>query len=467
MNILTNSGVFTKTITLCGVAALMLTTAPIVLDDFVPSSAQAQGQGGGGNSGGGNSGGGGNDSGGGSDRGGGNSNQNQGENSGGTDNNADSTSSTTPSTQSSGGAAQGGTNAASGSQSGNSGSGNAAVSADPQVPSDGGQSGGSGSGPTFSDIILDMAGASVDEDSDRPDWAGEPGGKDGAGGGQPDTSGTTKGDLYGDLFIIARDANGVPILTAEGWVQPLDADGNPIALDEDGHPLDESLTQEVELGRLNVSRAPVSVLDNRAHEVIDLMLNATDLTTDAAGRLVFTLDGVTKTIDSPLENLAIYTAIITTGTIPGVDDLPGTEFDFLVDGQMTDEDLAASAVFLAAATDKTGVFTSDEIAYLNAFLGVNTQTVGSVIYSDIDYSDFTYSREDTYQDVTAEVLVLQEDGSWVPTVVNVYDAVFESEEANAAGSLDAYTVAADDARSIVNYIHEYEVPAVDLDSVTH
>ncbi len=462
MNILTNSGVFTKTITLCGVAALMLTTAPIMLDDFVPSSAQAQGQGGGGNSGGG-----GNDSGGGSDRGGGNSNQNQGENSGGTDNNADSTSSTTPSTQSSGGAAQGGTNAASGSQSGNSGSGNAAVSADPQVPSDSGQSGGSGSGPTFSDIILDMAGASVDEDSDRPDWAGEPGGKDGAGGGQPDTSGTTKGDLYGDLFIIARDANGVPILTAEGWVQPLDADGNPIALDEDGHPLDESLTQEVELGRLNVSRAPVSVLDNRAHEVIDLMLNATDLTTDAAGRLVFTLDGVTKTIDSPLENLAIYTAIITTGTIPGVDDLPGTEFDFLVDGQMTDEDLAASAVFLAAATDKTGVFTSDEIAYLNAFLGVNTQTVGSVIYSDIDYSDFTYSREDTYQNVTAEVLVLQEDGSWMPTVVNVYDAVFESEEANAAGSLDAYTVAADDARSIVNYIHEYEIPAVDLDSVTH
>ncbi len=444
MNILTNSSVFTKTITLCGVAALMLTAAPIMLDDFVPSSAQAQGQGGGGNS-----------------------NQNQGENSGGAGNNADSTSSTTPSMQPSGGAAQGGTNAASGSQSGNAGSGNAVVSVDPQSPSEGGQSGGSGNGPTFSDIILDMAGASVDEDSDRPDWAGEPGGKDGAGGGQPDTSGTTKGDLFGDLFVIARDANGVPILTAEGWVQPLDADGNPIALDEDGHPLDESLTQDVELGRLNVSRAPVSVLDNRAHEVIDLMLNATDLTTDAAGRLVFTLDGVTKTIDSPLENLAIYTAIITTGTIPGVDDLPGTEFDFLVDGQMTDEDLAASAVFLAAATDKTGVFTSDEIAYLNAFLGVNTQTVGSVIYSDIDYSDFTYSREDTYQDVTAEVLVLQEDGSWVPTVVNVYDAVFESEEANAAGSLDAYTVAADDARSIVNYIHEYEVPAVDLDSVTH
>ncbi len=444
MNILTNSSVFTKTITLCGVAALMLTAAPIMLDDFVPSSAQAQGQGGGGNS-----------------------NQNQGENSGGAGNNAGSTSSTTPSMQPSGGAAQGGTNAASGSQSGNAGSGNAVVSVDPQSPSEGGQSGGSGNGPTFSDIILDMAGASVDEDSDRPDWAGEPGGKDGAGGGQPDTSGTTKGDLFGDLFVIARDANGVPILTAEGWVQPLDADGNPIALDEDGHPLDESLTQEVELGRLNVSRAPVSVLDNRAHEVIDLMLNATDLTTDAAGRLVFTIDGATKTIDSPLENLAIYTATITTGTIPGVDDLPGTEFDFLVDGQMTDEDLAASAVFLAAATDKTGVFTSDEIAYLNAFLGVNTQTVGSVIYSDIDYSDFTYSREDTYQDVTAEVLVLQEDGSWIPTVVNVYDAVFDGEDANAAGTLGAYTVAADDARNIVNYIHEYEVPAVDLDSVTH
>ena len=55
----------------------------------------------------------------------------------------------------------------------------------------------------------------------------------------------------------------------------------------------------------------------------------------------------------------------------------------------------------------------------------------------------------------------------MPTVVNVYDAVFGTEPATAAGTLDAYTLAADDARSIVNFVHEYEVPAEDLASVTH
>jgi hypothetical protein len=448
-----------KVATLCGVAALMLTVAPLAQFDITASAAFAQGQG--------NSGGGGGNSGGGqSDRGNDSAGQQQsqgssGGNAGSQDNDTDSGSG------SQGGASAGGGTQNQGASSGNQGGSAGTVATAPEGTGGSGTPQGSGNGPSFQDTVLDVAGVDGEDDSDRPDWAGEPGGKDGAGGGQPDTSGETKGDLFGDLFIIARDENGIPILTAEGWVQPLDADGNLIALDEEGHPVDETLTVEVELGRLNVSRAPVSVLENRAEEVIDLMLNATDLTTDAAGRLVFITDGISKTIDSPLENLAIYKALMTTGTIAGVDDLPGTEFDYLVDGQYTAEDLAGSAVFLAAATDKTGVFTADEIAYLNAFVGVNTQTVGSVIYSDIDYADFSYDRADTYQDVTVEVLVLQDNGSWMPTVVNVYDAVFGTEAASGAGSLDAYTLAADDARWIVNYVHEYEVPVEDLSSVTH
>lgn len=324
--------------------------------------------------------------------------------------------------------------------------------------------GGAADEPDFSDIIKDIAG---DDDSDRPDWAGEPGGKDGVGGGQPPTSGSKKGDLFGDLWVIARDDNGVPILTPEGWVQPIDEDGNLIPLDEEGHPLDENATLEVELGRLNVGRAPTQVLDRRADEVITLMNTATDLTTDAAGRLVFTIDDEQKTIDSPLENLAIYAALLTSGTIPGVDDLPGTAFDFMVDGVYTAEDLAASAAFLAAATDKTGAFTADEIAYIDTFLGINTKTIGNVTYSDIDYSGFVYDRTATYGDVTVEVLVLQDDGTWAPEEVNVFDAVFDGEGASSSGSLEAYTLAADDARMIVNFVHEYEVPAADLASVEH
>ncbi|MGJ5621588.1 hypothetical protein [Sulfitobacter sp. MF3-043] len=307
----------------------------------------------------------------------------------------------------------------------------------------------------------DSADASDSEDSDRPEWAGQPGGKDGAGGGQPPTSGSKKGDLFGDLWIIARDDNGVPILTPEGYVQPLDVDGNLIALDEEGHPVDETLTQEVELGRLNVGRAPVSVLDRRAEEVITLLNEATDLKLDASGRLVLTLDGIDKTIDSPLENLAIYVALMTDGTIPGVDDLPGTAYDFMVDGTYTSEDLAASVAFLAAATDKTGVFTSDEIAYINAFLGINTTTNGDVTYSVVDYSAFSYDREDTFGDRTVVVLLEQTDGSFVPTEINVYETIFGSVPASDAGSLDAFTLAADDSRTVLNFVHEYEVPVLD------
>lgn len=335
--------------------------------------------------------------------------------------------------------------------------------------STGGQMRGKG-GKSMSDILRSLTGEDDGDDSDRPEWAGQPGGKDDAGGGRPPTSGSKKGDLFGDLWIILRDDQGVPILTAEGWVQPLDADGNVIPLDEEGHPVDETLTQEVELGRLNVGRAPSKVLDRRADEVIALLNDATALSLDPAGRLVITTvdaDGieVSKTIDSPLENLAIYVALMTDGSIPGVEDLPGTDFDFMVDGSYSAEDLAASAAFLAAATDKTGAFTSDEIAYINVFLDVNTVTTGSVTYSNIDYSSIDYDRETTYGDVVATVLVEQPDGTFVPTTVNVFDAVFGSVDASALGSLEAYTLAADDSRTVVNFIHEFEVP--DLNVATH
>jgi len=351
----------------------------------------------------------------------------------------------------------------SGEQAQGGGQGNGQGGAGKGAGGQGGR-GGQGLGGIFRDITgMDSVEPSADDgadDSDRPEWAGQAGGKDGAGGGQPPTSGSKKGDDFGDLFVILRYDDGVPILTAEGWVQPLDVDGNLIPLDDEGHPLDESLTVEVELGRLNVGRAPTSVLDKRADEVITLLNSATDLSVDAAGRLVLTVDGVAKTIDSPLENLAIYVALMTDGSIPGVDDLPGTEYDFLVDGTYTAEDLAASAVFLAAATDKTSAFTTDEIAYIDLFLGINTVSTGDVTYSVVDYSSFSYDRSDTYDGTTVEVLVEQPDGSFVPTVIDVFETVFGSVDVTASGDLAAYTTAADDARTVVNFIHEFEVPSL-------
>ena len=258
--------------------------------------------------------------------------------------------------------------------------------------------------------------------------------------------------------MILRDENGVPILSDAGFVQPLDKDGNLIPLDEEGHPLDESLVVEVEISRLNVGRAPKSVLDTREQEVINLLKTATAISLDPAGRLVLTIDGVEQTIDSPLENLALYVALMTTGTIPGITDLPGTEFDYLVDGKLTTKDLVAAASFLAAASDKTTSFSKDEIAYIDAFLGINLTTTGSVTYSVVDYSKLSYSRLDTYKDVTATVLVQQTDGSWVAKEVNIYEAVFNSTDYSSSGTLETFTQAADDARLVIDFLHEYAVP---------
>ena len=190
------------------------------------------------------------------------------------------------------------------------------------------------------------------------------------------------------------------------------------------------------------------------------MLNsATEVSLDAAGRLVLTVDGEAKTIDSPLENLAIYVALMTTGTIPGVDDLPGTEFDHLVDGELTAEDLISAAAFAAASTDKTGAFSVDEVAYLNAFLGINIERTGDVSYSVFDFSEFSYDRSDMYGDITVEVLIKQPDGTYVPTVINVYEVIFGGVDYSGSGSISVFSQAADDARAIINFIHEYEVPA--------
>lgn len=346
------------------------------------------------------------------------------------------------------------------------GSGDEAADAEDGRPASAGQAGGSsdGGGRASADSGRpeDKGGrpedAGGDEDSDRPDWAGTPGGSAGRGS-PPDAGGG--GDLYGDLYVILRDDQGMPILSDAGFVQPIDADGNLIPLDEEGHVTDESLVQEVEFGRLSVSRAPEDVLEGRAEEVLYVLNNATDFSVDAAGRLVVTIDGETRTIDAPLENLSIYIALMETGSIEGVTNDLG-DFDFLADGVKTTEDMEAAASFLAAATDKTGAFTTDEIAYLNLILDIDVADhpdSADVQYSDVDFSSFTYDRVADYDGVTTTILVEQEDGSWLPTEVDVYDFVFEGTPDTAIdGTLEAFTQAAEDSRLVINYIHEYAVP---------
>ncbi|QGW22722.1 hypothetical protein GOM96_17505 [Stutzerimonas degradans] len=308
--------------------------------------------------------------------------------------------------------------------------------------------------------------AAAEEDSDRPEWAGVKGGKAG-GGGKPFGAGTKKGDLFGDMYILLRDVNGVPLVDATGeelvvafyydstgaLVPVMDADGNLVAIprNEEGDLLTsvtvgdttyDVVPGEVELGRLSVGRSPTKVLSHSLDEALaKLTTEGAVIAIDSSGRL--TVDGVT--IDSPLENLALYETYMTSGSIPGVT-LPAG-FD--------------PAALLAAAGDKTGTISVDTVVYVNSILGINS---GTTYY---DFSDYQYDRTATWADATATVLVLDAgdpdepaDDVYRPTVVNLYDAVFGGTtwtDPTVDGGADDFAAAANDYLQVIEFVHDNEV----------
>lgn len=310
--------------------------------------------------------------------------------------------------------------------------------------------GGQGQGSASSNKIFRIPAA--EEDSDRPVWAGVKGGKSG-GGGKPAGAGTKKGDLFGDMVVVLRDANGVPILD-NGLVQPIayvyDASGNLIPYVVDGKlqtipydPVTGDLvttingvavyTAEVDLGRLSVARAPTKVLDHSLTEALTkLTTSGAVIALDPAGRL--TVNGVA--IDSPLENLALYKTYIATGTLPGVT-LPAN-FN--------------PAALLAAAADKTGSISVDTVEYMNSILGIPAATTLAVMTS-ADYDRYT-----TWKNATAQILVLQPDGvTYKVEPVNLYDAVFNSTnwtDPTATGGADDFATAADDYLKVIEFVHD-------------
>lgn len=189
-----------------------------------------------------------------------------------------------------------------------------------------------------------------------PAMAGSGPGGPGGGGTKPEIPDT--GELYGDLYVILRDEDGVPILDGNGCIQPISTVGSmdePVTLEIydstgtdvlftttaiAGEPfalafytdatieldVECELTEDmatwvetVDFGRLNLGRAPEGVIAHAFDEAINKMNVATDMKLDPAGRLVLTLpdeetgDLVDKTIDAPAENLALYIKMMTDG----------------------------------------------------------------------------------------------------------------------------------------------------------
>lgn len=319
---------------------------------------------------------------------------------------------------------------------------------------------------------------------------GHNGGGAGGGGG---SGGTTNGDLYGDQYILLRDldANGAPVLDANGQIILIGTNGEPIYFvantDGDYEIPPESLpfAQTVELERANVARAPDKVMEQSLASALGKINAATDIVTDAAGRIV--CDGVT--IDSPLENLALYKYLM---TAVGENDKDGgdswteviahwpSELISLMGADSSNPDWSPASL-LGAAFSKEAPISLDAVLYENTVLGINTtsQVNGKLEVSYFDFNKdgseaFNYDRanhfegkwlqwyEDTDGDPSNLELVQQSlmeavfgDTNWDDKYLTIGSDTngFENTPANSAGVND-FAQAAEDARAVINFIHE-------------
>lgn len=314
----------------------------------------------------------------------------------------------------------------------------------------------------------------------------------GGGGGKPDGAGSKKGDLFGDQYVLLRDVdpsdgggNGEPVL---------DENGNPILIGThdlpiyfvaniDGDyeiPADQlAFTQTVELERANVARAPEKVMDKSLSEALGKITSAATVTVDAAGRLV--CDGTT--IDSPLENLALYKYLMTAGgqsSWPAVTEHWPESLQALLGQDRTSPDWDPASL-LGAAFSKDSSVTLDAVLYENTVLGVNEATtlngqlqVDYFEFSKGNQESYSYDRQARYGDVWLQWYEDTDDdpGNLELVQMSLLEAVFDntdwadiywtrSEDGTAFQSSEAeqsgvndFAQAADDARAVIYFMHE-------------
>jgi hypothetical protein len=326
-------------------------------------------------------------------------------------------------------------------------------------------------GKTVSEILAEDG---EEEESDRPAWAGVSGNEGKPGGGNAGDN-TKKGGDYGDIVVMLRDDSGQLIVDGNTTYAVAD-DGTLIPIVNGEFVFPEGYSAEnllpVEFGRMNVARSPESVIEHSLIEALSKLDSAETVSLDPSGRLVFTTaEDETFTIDSPLENLALYEALLTapeaddgsitlsvTTTVEG----GGTvTYDWTIPSDWDRLDLAASA--LAASSDKTGDLTIDEIVNISSFLNVDDELALLV-------GDYSYNPEDAYPD-ELKIWILVPDAN-DPTIlykeevsINDYvsftevdDSSIQQDEGDTDG-IDEFADAANDAVQVLEFVHDNEVEA--------
>lgn len=348
----------------------------------------------------------------------------------------------------------------------------------------------------------------------RGGLAGSPGAGSGFGSGSGGGSGSGDGgqesspDL-GDLVLLLRDDNGVPLPSAAGCpIQPVNAIGIPIPLDAECEIIVSECTilggclpVEVEFGRTSVARSPEDVMEKSFDEAISTIKESKSVSVEAAGRLLLEMEvlnaetGVSetvyKTIDSPLENLALYVQLMRMGHIQTangvVSDSNGDEITFrpaldplvdyakfsaelscllpTLDGSIVAEelsncDLLFSSFFLAAAADKTGEITVDMVQYLNRILEIPNATnslSGNPAF--VDFTQFNYQRDAHFNKDVDVIMPVVFPDSWEKRTVNLMSWLnYKNGNQPKGQNIAGFVRSANEGLKVIMFIHNNEIP---------
>ncbi len=305
-------------------------------------------------------------------------------------------------------------------------------------------------------------------------------------------------DFSYDGWVVPADRVVVPAESTAvdgGWLIPVDQYNCAV------EAFFGAYTREVDFGRINEARSPASVFEGQLEDVVIKLATADSTSLDPAGRMVASTceegeDTITSTIDSPLQSMAVYRQLLMTGTI-GID-LP-EDADVL--------DTAARG--LGVASDKGGAVNVDMVAYLNQIMGLDEVstilpkrcetyreevqgTIQLVEKCFLDYSmyddgsgalGYGYDRSETFgalpappyiwseMDQTDEGIfeylrVLAEEPSLTFEIVKgpILGAVPElmADPGYSGDNIGGFAQAADDARAVINFMHEWPIPNADV-----
>jgi len=265
-------------------------------------------------------------------------------------------------------------------------------------------------------------------------------------------------------------------------------------------------TQEVDFGRVNAARSPDDVFDRQLEDVVVNLAIADCITLDPAGRLVASRVAAdatvtTNTIDSPLQNLAIYRQLMLTGFL-------GAEANPI---EVPGDTLDTAARGLGVSSDKTGEVNMDLVAYTNSIMGLDDVptilgklcetyreevqgTIQLVEKCYLNYgpevsdipptpvtppANYQYTRSDNFS-TTEQSLPLP---AYIPNDTSygwfeylavfddtvpsfqilqgpILDAVFT--DTFDGGNIGGFAQASDDTRAVINFMHDWPMPDADV-----